>query len=53
MTLIKKILQHNWIAILYFNFKMLPFKQAIYLPFDIYHKIRFECLKGKIFIILI
>lgn len=27
MTFIKKILQHNWIVILYFNFKMLPFKQ--------------------------
>lgn len=50
MTLIKKILQHNWIAILYFNFKMLPFKQAIHFPFDFYHKVRFECLQGKIII---
>lgn len=48
--MVYKLLQHNWIAILYFNFKMLPFKQAIHFPFDFYHKIRFECLKGKIFI---
>lgn len=50
MNMLKKILQHNWIVILYFNFKMLPFKQAIHLPFDFYHKVRFECLKGKIII---
>lgn len=50
MNTLKKILQHNWIAILYFNFKMLPFKQAIRLPFDFYYKIRFQCLKGKIYI---
>lgn len=50
MNTLKKILQHNWIAILYFNFKMLPFKQAIHLPFDFYHKIRFECIKGKVII---
>lgn len=50
MSLIRNIFQHNWIAILYFNFKMLPFKQAIHLPFDFYYKVRFECLKGKIVI---
>lgn len=50
MTLIKKFFQHNWIATIYFNFKMLPFKQAIHLPFDFYYKIRFKCLNGKIFI---
>lgn len=27
------IFVHNWIAILYFNFKKLPFKQAIKLPY--------------------
>ena len=48
--MVYKLLQHNWIAILYFNFKMLPFKQAIHFPFDFYNIIRFECLKGKIFI---
>ena len=48
MILLKKISQHNWWAILYFNFKMLPFQQAIKLPFDFYYKIRFENLCGKI-----
>lgn len=48
MNLLKNFFQHNWTAIIYFNFKMLPFKQAIHLPFDFYYKVRFECLKGKI-----
>lgn len=41
---------HNWFAILYFNFKMLPLKQAIRLPFDFCHKIKFKRLSGKIII---
>jgi acetyltransferase-like isoleucine patch superfamily enzyme len=48
MTVLKKILSHNYWAILYFNFKMLPFQQAIKLPFDFYYKVRFENLSGKI-----
>lgn len=48
LKLLTKILCHNWLAILYFNFKMLPFKQAIHLPFDFYHKIRFNDLSGKV-----
>lgn len=52
MKCIKKLIDvvsnHNWFAIFYFNFKMLPIKQAIYLPFDFYHKIRFESLNGKV-----
>jgi acetyltransferase-like isoleucine patch superfamily enzyme len=48
MSIFKKILSHNYLAILYFNFKMLPFRQAIKLPFDFYYKIRFENLSGKI-----
>ena len=43
-----KIFNHNWLAILYFNFKMLPFKQAIHLPFDFYFKVKFKNLSGKI-----
>lgn len=39
---------HNWCAIFYFNFKMLPFKQAIHLPFDFYGKVRFVNLCGSI-----
>jgi len=42
------IFDHNWIAILYFNFRMLPFKQAIKLPFDFYHSIKFENLGGQV-----
>ena len=48
MNIINKIFQHNWIAILYFNFKMLPFKQAIHLPVDFYHHVRFNDLSGKV-----
>lgn len=43
-----KILSHNWLAILYFNFKLLPLKQAIHLPFDFCHKVKFKRLSGKI-----
>ena len=48
MNIFSKFSAHNWIAILYFNFKMLPFQQAIKLPFDFYHKIRFEHLSGNV-----
>jgi len=39
---------HNWVAIFYFNFKMLPFRQAVKLPFDFYYGVRFKNLSGKI-----
>ena len=39
---------HNWFTILYFNFKMLPLRQAVHLPFDFYHKVKFKRLSGKI-----
>lgn len=42
------LLCHNFITILYFNFRMLPWRQAIHLPFDFYHRIRFESLRGRI-----
>ena len=45
-----KLFAHNWFAILYFNFKMLPFKQSIHFPFDFCHKIKFRRLSGKIII---
>jgi len=45
-----KFFSHNWLAILYFNFRMLPLKQAIRLPFDFCHKIKFKRLSGKIII---
>lgn len=48
MNIFNKIFQHNWFAIIYFNFRMLPLGQAIKLPFDFYHSIRFENLLGKV-----
>ena len=36
------LFKRNWKAILYFNFKMLSFRQAIKFPFDFYGKIRFR-----------
>ena len=47
---LKKVLYHNWLAILYLNFKMLPFRQAIKFPSDVYHGIRIEGLSGKIYL---
>lgn len=47
-NMFKNFFVHNWYAILYFNFKMLPLKQAIRLPFDFYGKVRFLNLKGKV-----
>ena len=46
--ILKSFLIHNWWAILFFNFKMLPFKQAVHLPFDFYGKVRFVNLSGSI-----
>lgn len=48
MKYIDFFLKHNWIAIFYFNFKMLPFKQAIHLPFDFYNKVKFRDLSGNV-----
>lgn len=42
------IVSHNWLAIIYFNFKMLPLSQAVRLPFDFYYSVRFENLSGKV-----
>ena len=50
MNLLRKFVQHNWLAILYLNFRMLPLRQAIHLPIDIYHEIRFVNLTGRIII---
>ena len=47
---IQNLLKRNWFAILYFNFKMLPFRQAVKLPFDFYGKMRFRSTKGKVII---
>lgn len=50
MKVFRILFAHNWFAILYFNFKMLPFKQAMKLPFDFYYKVRFKQLSGKVVI---
>lgn len=41
-------LAQNWWATIYFNFRMLPLRQAIRLPFHFCHGIRFERLTGQI-----
>lgn len=46
--MLNKIFAHNYLAIVYFNFKMLPLKQAIKLPFDFYYHVRFEDLSGQV-----
>lgn len=46
--MVLRFLRTNVIKTLYLNFKMLPFKQAIKLPFYVYGKINFRSLKGKI-----
>lgn len=48
MTILRKFFQHNWVATLYFNFRMLPFRQAIHLPFDFTHAVRFDSLRGRV-----
>ena len=52
MKLIRKgydfLFTHNWVAIFYFNFRMLPFQQAVKLPFDFYHGIKFKNLSGEV-----
>lgn len=50
MNIISKFFQHNWIASIYLNFKMLPFKQAIKLPLDVYHGVKLFGMGGKIII---
>ena len=43
-----KLFSHNILATLYFNFKMLPWRQAIHFPFIFYGKVRFIRTSGKI-----
>ncbi len=47
---ISNLLKRNLWATFYFNFKMLPLKQAIKLPFEFYGKVRFPSLKGQVII---
>ncbi|WP_052466960.1 acyltransferase [Psychroserpens damuponensis] len=45
---IKFFFKVNWYKTLYFNFKMLPFKQAKILPFYFYGKVKFSSLRGTV-----
>ncbi len=47
---ISNLFKRNLWATFYFNFKMLPFRQAIKLPFAFYGKVRFPSLNGRIVI---
>lgn len=40
----------SWLKTIYFNYRMLPFKQAVRLPVVIYKRTLFRSLKGKIVI---
>lgn len=44
----RSIYKINWIRTLYFNFRLLPYKQAKRLPFYIYGKPVFNSLSGKV-----
>lgn len=44
------LISHRPFQTVYFNFKMLPFKQAVLLPIFIYSKVEFRSLNGKIYI---
>ena len=50
MSVLSRLFQHNWLATIFVNFKLLPFRQAIKFPIVVYHRFRLECAKGKIVI---
>lgn len=45
---IKFFFSINWVKTLYFNFKMLPFEQALKLPFYFYGSVKFTSLSGNV-----
>ena len=47
---IKRFLHSRMLKTIWFNFKMLPFKQAVRLPVFIFGKTEFRDLSGKIII---
>lgn len=46
--ILHKFFFHNWLANIYLNFRMLPFRQALKLPLDVYYSVRLDNLGGKI-----
>lgn len=45
-----KIFRHNWLWIVYLNFRKLPFRQAVKFPIDVYGRIQLTSIKGNIII---
>lgn len=48
MNVWQRIVQHNVLATVYINFKLLPLRQAIKFPIEIFHKFRITNIQGKI-----
>lgn len=48
MSSLSKLLRVNWIKTLSFNFKYLPFSDAVKLPFMFWGNVRTVCTKGGI-----
>ena len=46
LAIFYELLRVNVIKTIWFNFKMLPLKQAIYFPFFFYGKVSFRDLRG-------
>ena len=49
MTILRNLLAHNWLKNIYYNFKLLPFRQAIKMPIDIAGNTRIN-IEGKLMI---
>lgn len=48
MNVFQRIVHHNFWATIYVNLKLLPLKQAIKLPIEVYHKFRMTNLQGRL-----
>jgi len=47
---IRYLISINWIKTIYFNFRLLPYKQARKIPFFIYKRVKFHFENGKVII---
>lgn len=48
MNIVQRLMQHNIVATIYLNFKLLPLRQAIKLPIEVFHKIRVANIQGRV-----
>ena len=48
MNILSRIFQHNVLATIFINFKLLPFRQAIKFPIEVFHKFRMTNLQGRL-----